>query len=370
MVIRGYGERRQARQGKQGNGSHSKLAYHYCTRESDGAKVTAREGTPNRTPAQVHHASRPAAGNDTIALDMQRRAFVANSLATAAALPAMAPPESQFIKSICNVIFPPEMPLDEQFRQAHNAGFAGMEVRLGHGLELTAGKDEARRVADLSRKHGVAIVSLWVSGPLDRNWLNHPDAAVRAKGVESIHQAIDLAQAVNCGALLIVPGRLGSGAKFLYGYQDTWERITAEMRKTIPHATQAKVLLTPENVSNKFLLSPLEMRAFVDQFQSPWIQTHFDMGNVMPFGYPQDWILTLGSRIKRVHVKDYKLPARGDRGGSADLLEGDVDFKEVMAALTKVGYRGFLSPEIGFKASDREYLMKVSGALDKILSFA
>ena len=93
------------------------------------------------------------------------------------------------------------------------------------------------------------------------------------------------------------------------------------------------MLLNPENVWNKFLVSPLETRKFVDQFHSPWIQTHFDVGNVMQYGYPQDWILTLGPRIKRVHLKDYKLSARSEQGHFADLLEGDVDWKEVMAAL-------------------------------------
>ena len=95
--------------------------------------------------------------------------------------------------------------------------------------------------------------------------------------------------------------------KLKVGYQDTWDRVTEEFKKVVPRAAKAQVIMTPENVWNKFLLSPLEMRAFVDQFHSPWLQTHFDIGNVMQFGYPEDWILTLGSRIKRIHVKDYKL---------------------------------------------------------------
>ena len=107
------------------------------------------------------------------------------------------------------------------------------------------------------------------------------------------------------------------------GYEDTWQRVTASFRAAVPHAAACKVIITPENVWNKFLVSPLEMRAFVDQFQSPWLQTHFDIGNVMQFGYPQDWILTLGPRIRRVHAKDYKLSARAEQGRFVDLLEGD-----------------------------------------------
>ncbi|MBI3209252.1 MAG: sugar phosphate isomerase/epimerase [Candidatus Solibacter usitatus] len=297
---------------------------------------------------------------------MQRRAF----LSSAAAYPFTPPPDTQFIKSICNVIFPDNMPLNDQFRLARNAGFEGLEIRPGLAFDMNLPIDQARRAADAARKHNIAIASLWVSGELDKNWLNHPDPAVRSKGVDTLHHAIDVAQSINCGALLIVPGRLGNGAKFLYGYQDSWDRITAELRKAVSHAESAKVCLTPENVSNKFLVSPIEMRAFIDQFQSPWLQAHFDIGNVMQFGYPQDWILTLGNRIKRVHVKDYKLATRTERGRAVDLLEGDVDFKDVMATLKKVGYRGFLSPEIGRDANDPDQLMKVSKALDKILSYA
>ncbi|MBI4909679.1 MAG: sugar phosphate isomerase/epimerase [Acidobacteria bacterium] len=294
---------------------------------------------------------------------MQRRSFLTST--AAAAMPA---PNPQFVKSICNVIFPADLPLEEQFRQTRAAGFSGLEIRMGRGIDINATKDEARRAADAARRHGIAIVSLWVSPALERNWLNHHDPAVRAKGVEVLHQAIDIAQTISAGAILIVPGRLGDGAKFLYGYQDTWDRITAELRKVLAHAGQAKVCLTPENVWNKFLVSPIEMRAFVDQFQSPWLQAHFDMGNVMQFGYPQDWILTLGPRIKRIHVKDYKLSVRAEQGRFVDLLEGDVDFKEVMAALRKVNYRGFLSPEMGHKPNAPGYLMEVSKALDRILA--
>jgi hexulose-6-phosphate isomerase len=112
------------------------------------------------------------------------------------------------------------------------------------------------------------------------------------------------------------------------------------------------------------------MRQFLDQFRSPWVQAHFDIGNVMQFGYPEDWILTLGPRIKRVHVKDYKLSTRAEQGRFVGLLEGDVNWKGVMAALVKVGYRGFLSPEIGHDPRDPEQLRKVSQALDKILAMA
>ncbi len=300
---------------------------------------------------------------------MHRRNFLAVA-AGAAVSPATPPSDARFIKSICAVIFPREMPYAECFRQAKSAGFDGIEIQLGREITLDSTADQVKAIGDAARKAGVSIASLWVSQPLGTNPLNSADPEVRARGVAAIQKSVEFASDLGCGALLLVPGRLGDGPKFRVGYQTTWDLFTAGLKKCIPAAQRAKVVLTPENVWNKFLVSPLEMRSFVDQFKSPWLQTHFDIGNVMQFGYPQDWILTLGPRVKRIHVKDYKLSARAEQGRFVDLLEGDVDWKEVMAALVKVGYRGFMSPEIGQDPKDPDKIKKVSAALDKILAMA
>lgn len=266
-------------------------------------------------------------------------------------------------------IFPRNMPYTECFRTARNAGFEGIELTMAGEVGMASTPDQVKQLGDAARKAGVAIASLWVS-PLGSSPLNSPDAEVRSRGLAAIRKALEFASYLNCQALLVVPGRVGAGAKFEVGYETTWERFTAELKKVIADAERARVLLTIENVSNRFLVSPLEMRAFVDQFRSPWLQAHFDTGNVMYFGYPQDWILTLGPRIKRVHIKDRKVSPGAEQGRPSGLLEGDVDWKAVMAALVKVGYSGFLSPEIGHDPGDPGQLKKVSAALDKILEMA
>jgi L-ribulose-5-phosphate 3-epimerase len=297
---------------------------------------------------------------------MTRRDFVG---ATAGA--AMAhPPNTSFRKSICSIIFPAGMPPRERFQQTRNAGFEGIEIRLGEEVKLSSSADDVKRIGEEARKAGVAISALWVSEGLSDNPLNDPAAEVRAKGAEAIGKAIEFATYLNTPALLLVPGRLGNGAKFRIGYQDTWDRVTAELKKLLPQASRAKVILGPENVWNKFLVSPLEMRSFVDQFRSPWLQAFFDVGNVMQFGYPQDWILTLGRRTKNVHLKDYKLSARAEQGRFVDLLQGDVDWKEVMAALVKVGYQGFIGPEYGYDANNPGRLKQLSSLTDQILAMA
>lgn len=297
--------------------------------------------------------------------ELSRRAF-AGAIASAAL--AAQSGGARFIKGICAGIFPNRMPYAERCTQAKAAGFDAIEFPLAGELTLNSTADEVKRLGDAAQKAGVQVASLWVSGPLAANPLNSPDAEVRRRGVEAIRKAVEFAGYLNCGALLIVPGRVGSGARLEIGYEDTWNRVSAEMRTAIPFAENGKVLLTMENVSNRFLLSPLEMRNFVDQFHSPWLQAHFDIGNVMFTGYPQDWILTLGPRIKRLHAKDRKAMPQAEVSRPSGLLEGDVDWKAVMAALVKVNYRGFISPEIGHDAKDPDQLKKVSAALDKILA--
>jgi len=300
---------------------------------------------------------------------MYRREVLAMPLA-AAAFSARAQSRPRFTKGICSIIFPKEMPRAECFVQAKSAGFDAIELAIGSDVPLDITHDDARRLAEAAEKAGIRIATLWVSEPLHQNPLNAADAAARARGVEAIRRAIAVATDLNCGALLLYAVRLGNGPKLEVGSQDTWDRYTTELKKVVPDAERAQVLLNPENVWNKFLLSPLEMRSFVDQFHSPWVGTHFDVGNVMQYGYPEDWILTLGRRIKRVHFKDFKLATGGEAAHFADLLEGDVNWKAVMAALVKTGYSGFVSPEIGRNSSRPGQLKQVSTALDKILALA
>jgi hexulose-6-phosphate isomerase len=292
---------------------------------------------------------------------LNRRAFLAGLAAPQ--------PASRFRKGICVGIFPRKMPYVECFRLARAAGFEGIELTMAGEITVDSPPDQVKQLGDAARKAGMAVVSLWVSA-LAANPLNSPDPEVRSRGLAAIRKTIEFATYLHCEALLVVPGRVGAGAKFEVGYETTWERFTSDLKKVIPDAERARVLLTLENVSNRFLVSPLEMRAFVDQFRSPWLQAHFDTGNVMYFGYPQDWILTLGPRIKRVHIKDRKVTPSAEQSRPSGLLEGDVDWKAVMSALVQVGYRGFLSPEISHNPNDTEQLQKVSAALDKILALA
>jgi L-ribulose-5-phosphate 3-epimerase len=298
--------------------------------------------------------------------NLTRREFAGAALAGVALAQSSG---SRFIKSICRGVLPKAMTLEECFRLAKNAGFDAIELPMTGELDPSVTADEVKQVGDKARKAGMGVAALWASA-LGSSPLNSPDPDVRARGIEAIRKSVEFAGYLDCRTLLLVPGRVGSGAKFLVGYETTWRRISAELKKAVPLAEEAGVTMTIENVSNRFLVSPLEMRDFVDQFRSPRVQVFFDIGNVLGFGYPQDWILTLGPRIKGLHAKNRWASPRAGRTRVSGLLEGDVDWKAVMSALVKVGYRGFISPEIGHDPDDPGQLKRLSGELDQILAMA
>ncbi len=272
---------------------------------------------------------------------------------------------TRFKKGITSGSFPKGRPLADCFADAKTAGFEGVELALGGQLTLQTADDELKRLREAAHNNGIEIVNVWVSGAIAQTPLNHPDPAVRAQGVAGLRRGIRIANLLGTDSILVVPGEVGWGDKMQYGYEVTWDRVSAEMPKVIPDAEKAGVYLNFEEVWNRFLTSPLDMRRFVDQFHSKHIAVHFDVGNILQYGFPQDWIMTLGNRIRRVHLKDYKLHGF-QMGKFVPLLEGSVDWQAVMQALVKTGYRGFLTPEYG---SDTP-LANISAAWDKIVALA
>ncbi|MCD6352057.1 MAG: sugar phosphate isomerase/epimerase, partial [Armatimonadetes bacterium] len=152
-------------------------------------------------------------------------------------------------------------------------------------------------------------------------------------------------------------------------YDVCYQRSKEAIEELIPAAAETGVKLGLEPVWNMFLLSPLEWREFVDSFNSEWVSVYFDVGNVLLTGFPEQWIPILGSRITRVHVKDFKRSV-GTLDGFCHLLEGDVNWPAVMAALREAGYDGWLTAEVGPQSPYApEHLIHVTAqAMDRILA--
>src|SRR5204862_3987211 len=159
--------------------------------------------------------------------------------------------------------------------------------------------------------------------------LSSADPAVVEKSLDGMRTSLRNARLWGADTVLLVPAVVNPETS----YQQAWERSQREIRKLIPLAAELKVIIGVEEVWNKFLLSPLEFARYVDEFQTPWIRAYFDIGNVGIYGYPQDWIRTLGKRIVKLHVKDYSFktdPATRKRVSDfAPLLEGEIDWHAV-----------------------------------------
>ena len=128
-------------------------------------------------------------------------------------------------------------------------------------------------------------------------------------------------------------------------YADAYKRSQGEIRKAIPVAKDLGVKIAIENVWNQFLLSPLEAARYVDEFESPSVGWHFDVGNVITYGFPEQWVRILGKRILKLHIKEYSRKIADKQGRNAGFqaayMTGDNDWPAVMTALDEVGYTGW-----------------------------
>jgi len=247
-------------------------------------------------------------------------------------------------------MLPKELPDTEKFKLAKKCGFDGIEASPMDDL------DAARQLGSLARQAGVPIHSI-VRGGWDAPF-SDPDPKVIDKGLARMETALRSAKALGADAVLLVPAIVNEEV----GYEKAYKRSQTHIKKLLPLAKELGVIIAVENVWNKFLLSPLEFARYVDEFESPWLKAYFDIGNVILFGYSQDWIRTLGKRIVKIHLKDFK--RRGYEW--TNLLDGDVNWPEVRRALDEIGYDGFLTTEL--RGGDEAYLTDLAGRIDRFFA--
>lgn len=246
-------------------------------------------------------------------------------------------------KGVNGWTFPAGMELRQAAVVARSAGFTTLEPILQAEGELAISTDESdcRRLADHAREAGIHIGSL-ATGLFWQKPFSSPDPAVRQEAHTLALAALDRAAWLGAEVLLIVPGvvaRHQQPGQMLCGYAEALHRAFDALRGLVYEAESRGVILAVENVWNQLLISPIEMREFIDRLASPWIGVYFDVGNVLRYGFPQDWIRILGRRIVRVHLKDFKATV-GTAAGFCPLGEGDVQWPEVFAALQAIGYQG------------------------------
>ena len=272
-------------------------------------------------------------------------------------------------KGISIWAFPNQEPRD-CFRLAKRFGYDGIELSFDESGPISpqSAETELMEIRKAAESHGLSLYSL-ASGLYWSISLTAEDPAERERAEQLVRKQLDAAAALGCDTILILPGMVsGLGAADpVVPYEIVYERAQAALLRLAEYAEKKRVTIGIENVWNKFLLSPMEMRDFIDRIGSQRVAAYFDVGNVVRDGYPEQWIRILGHRIAKVHFKDYKR-AIGTISGFVELLAGDVDFAAVMRALREVGYDGWVTAEVFPSNSDFEaFLRKTSEAMDCIL---
>lgn len=262
---------------------------------------------------------------------------------------------------------------EDIFKQAKRAGFEGIELAVGDAglLTLKTTKKDCEALLATAADIGIEICSV-ASGLGWGSPMTSDDPKVRSAGVQAYRKVLQITSWLGVGACLVIPGRvyagfIGDTGQRHVPYDVACKRAADAVKKLLPTAQKCKVVLGIENVWNMMLLSPLEMKGFIDQFKSKWVGCYFDVGNVLISGFAEDWIGILGKRIARVHFKDFKRSV-GTLEGFCDLLDGDCNYPAVMAALKKAGYKGPCTVE-DFN-HDYKWMAKTSKRMDKILKMA
>lgn len=242
-------------------------------------------------------------------------------------------------------MFPDNMSLRDCFRLAKDAGADGIEVNIYPDkgeINLETPISMVEEVAEFVKALGLEVASVLPAQVF-------PNLAKIERGSEEMQVALeravklmDITKALGTDTILLVPGGIGDGSP---RYDVAYRNASYSVGELARVAADKGVYLAVENVWNKFLLSPLEMCQFIDQFESDYIKAYFDIGNILLYGFPEHWIEILAGRIKRVHIKDFNRAA-GNFAGFVPLLAGDVDWKKVIDALRAVGYDGFIISEV------------------------
>jgi L-ribulose-5-phosphate 3-epimerase len=255
-------------------------------------------------------------------------------------------------KGVWMEMLPASLSYAERFKMARDVGFEVIQAPT---------EPDDRRAEEIKKAADEAKIRIDSVMNMD-HWkypLSSADPAVVEKSLAGMRTSLRNAKLWGCDAVLLVPAVLDPKTS----YQNAWTRSQKQIRTLLPMAEELKVVIALEEVWNKFLLSPLEMARYIEEFHNQWIKAWFDVGNVMFYGYPQDWIRTLGNSIYKVHLKDFKRKENGYEW--VNLGDGDVDWPAVRAAFAEIGYAG--SAIVELEKGDEAYLRDVSKRVDRLV---
>jgi hexulose-6-phosphate isomerase len=276
--------------------------------------------------------------------------------------PAAAKPKRTLRKAIMLGMIGEGKTWEDKLKVAKDAGFEGIE-----------GDSPAPQIDDLiasAAKVGIAIHGMVNSA----HWslpLNAPGDEPAKKAGEALETCLRDAKKAGANSILLVPGVVSERLP----YDECWKVSIERIKKAIPLAKELGITIAIENVWNQFITSPLEAVRYLDEIGDPIVAWHFDIGNVINFGWPEQWIKILGPRIAKLHIKDFSRKKRNDeglwKGFAVELGEGDAGWDRVMKALDDCGYSTdplgrWATAEVG--GGDSKRLIKVSEQMDRLFA--
>ena len=247
----------------------------------------------------------------------------------------------------------PEGSYLERFKLAKEAGFDGVEPTT---IETEEELEEAKKAAI---ETGIEIPSIMNTNHWQFPFSSNKEEDIE-KAISGMRDSLKTAEFLGADTVLLVPGVVNEKIS----YEEAMENSVKNIKRIIPQYEEKKISIGIEEVWNKFLLSPIEFKNYIDNFDSDVVGAYFDVGNILLYGYPEQWIKTLGKRIKKIHLKDFKL----ENKSFVYLHQGDVNWKKVKEALDSEGYDGYLTAELPVDKDDpKGRVLQISKDIDKIL---
>ncbi len=239
----------------------------------------------------------------------------------------------------------------DKFKAIKAAGFEGVEP-MSH-----MNQDE---VVKALQETGLQAASVCCNTHWSKP-LSHPDERAREEAVEGVVHALKDAKRYGATSILLVPGRVTKEVT----YDDCWKRSILGIKKAIPTAQELGVKIAIENVWNDFITKPEQAKQFLEEINSPLVGWHFDIGNVIKYNPPEEWIPVLGKNILKLHIKEYSKV----KGFGVKFFEGDNNWPAIMKALDAVGYNGWgISEQPGAQSGDDTALKDLSSRMDKVFA--
>ena len=261
--------------------------------------------------------------------------------------------------------------IESALSQTKKNGFDALELSVSSEgvINTNTSKAECEIIRKKIDDSGIFVDSIatgmsWGVSPTSN------DRSIREKSIKLHQDALKVASFLDCKALLFVPGVVKSPiSPDIVRYDKALDRLREAINQMLPIAEDLNVDLCMENVWNGFFYSPIELRDFVDSFDSDRLGVYLDIGNLIGYQqYPPHWVELLNSRIKRVQIKDFQ--ENFDWTGSfsfCDIGAGDVPWKETIAALDAIQYKSTIIAEM--LPWDETILSRTSAAIDQLFNF-